>query len=156
MPQVLERPVAFGVVALLLAIATVTDLRERRVPLWLTTGGIALALAWAALTGGLDGQHGLMASGLGLLAGLLILSPFVLIGIVRGHDAIGLGDILLLGVIGAWLGWVFVLWCTWWMSLAGGLLGIVALLRKQRTFPYVPALLLGFLAATFIPGTLGR
>lgn len=156
MTHVLERPVAFGVVALLLAIATVTDLRERRVPLWLTTGGIALALAWATLTGGLDGPHGLMASGLGLLAGLLILSPFVVIGLVRGHDAIGLGDILLLGVIGAWLGWVFVLWCTWWMSLAGGLLGIVALLRKQRTFPYVPALLLGFLAATFLPSAIGR
>ena len=156
MPQVLERPVAFAVVALLVAIATVTDLRERRVPLWLTTGGIALALTWAAVTAGIDGPHGLIASGLGLLAGLLILSPFVVIGIVRGHDAIGFGDILLLGVIGAWLGWVFVLWCTWWMSLAGGLLGIVALLRKQRTFPYVPALLLGFLAATFLPNTLGR
>ena len=144
MAQLGERPVAFAVVAALLVIATVTDLRARRVPLWLTRGGIAAGLLWAGLTGGLDG---LRESGLGLL----ILSPFVLIGLARGHEAVGLGDVLLLGVIGAWHGWVFVLWCTWWMSLAGGLLGIVALLRKQRTFPYVPALLLGFVAATLRP-----
>ena len=159
MPQVGERPVAFVVVALALAIATVTDLRERRVPLWLTSGGIVLALVWAAFLDAVWGPHTgeasavgayhyLRESGLGLLAGLLILSPFVLIGLLRGHEAVGLGDVLLLGVIGAWHGWVFVLWCTWWMSLAGGLLGLVALLRKQRTFPYVPALLLGFIATT--------
>jgi prepilin peptidase CpaA len=160
MSQVIERPVAFAVVAVVLAIATVTDLRERRVPLWLTAGGIVLALVWAVVggtfgagAGAVGGEVGMILreSGLGLLAGLLILSPFVVIGMLRGHEAIGLGDILLLGVIGAWLGWVFVLWCTWWMSIAGGLLGIVALVRKQRTFPYVPALLLGFIATALIP-----
>ena len=153
MPLVGDRPVAFVVVALALAIATVTDLRERRVPLWLTGTGISAALLWAGVTGGIDG---LRESGLGLLAGLLILSPFVLIGLARGHEAVGLGDVLLLGVIGAWHGWVFVLWCTWWMSLAGGVLGLVALLRKQRTFPYVPALLLGFIAATLSQSGVGR
>src|SRR5688500_3586174 len=99
MPQVGERPIAFAVVAIALLIATVTDLRERRVPLWLTGSGIAGALVWAGLT---DGTDGLRASGLGLLAGLLILAPFVLIGMLRGHEAVGLGDVLLLGVIGAW------------------------------------------------------
>ena len=148
MTQLGERPVAFAVVALALAIATVTDLRERRVPLWLTVPGIAGGLLWGALTGGADG---LRHSGFGLLAGLLILSPIVAIGRLRGHEPIGFGDILLLGLIGAWHGWVFLLWCTWWMSLAGGLLGLIALLRKQSTLPYVPALLLGFIAATLRP-----
>ena len=150
--QVLERPVPFAVVAVVLAIATVTDLRARRVPLWLTASGITLGLVWGVVSAGMDG---LRESGLGLLAGLLILSPFVLIGLARGQESIGLGDVLLLGVIGAWLGWGFLLWCTWWMSLAGGLLGVIALLRKQRTFPYVPALLLGFIAATLVTSAIG-
>ena len=160
MTQIMERPVAFAVVAAVLLITTVTDLRERRVPLWLTAGGIALALVWAALAGPLTGTgdalSGLRESGLGLLAGLLILSPIVLIGRLRGHEPIGYGDILLLGVIGAWHGWVFVLWCTWWTSLAGGLLGLLALLRKQSTLPYVPALLLGFIAASLLPAGSGQ
>src|SRR5687768_9129431 len=98
MPQVGERPVAFVVVALALVIATVTDLRERRVPLWLTVSGIAAGLTAAAavqLLGaqlpawGASGYVDLRESGLGLLAGLLILSPFVLIGLARGQDAVG-------------------------------------------------------------------
>lgn len=148
-----EREATLGLVGVLLIIATVTDLRERRVPLWLTGSGIAGALVWAVVAGGV---HTLGESALGLVAGLLILSPFVAIGLLRGHEAVGLGDVLLLGVIGAWHGWAFVLWCTWWMSLAGGLLGLVALLRQQRTFPYVPALLLGFIAAALIPPGFGR
>lgn len=150
MPQVGERPVAFAVVAVVLAIATVTDLRERRVPLWLTVPGIAAGLAAGLVTGGMDG---LQRSGIGLLVGLLLLSPIVLIGRLRGHEPIGFGDILLLALIGAWHGWAFVLWCAWWMSLAGGVLGLIALLRKQSTLPYVPALLLGFVAATLRPPT---
>ena len=49
MPQVGERPIAFVVVAVVLSVATVTDLRERRVPLWLTGSGIATGLVWAAI-----------------------------------------------------------------------------------------------------------
>src|SRR5687768_5584635 len=117
MTQVLERPVAFAVVAVVLAIATVTDLRERRVPLWLTASGIALALVWGVASGDVDG---LRESGLGLLAGLLPLAPFVLICLRRGDGGMGGGDALLLGVVGAWLGWRLVLAVTWWGAIVGG------------------------------------
>jgi prepilin peptidase CpaA len=126
-----------AVVAVVMAISTVTDLRERRVPLWLTASTIAGGL----LTAGTMGGEALRESAIGLVVGLLLLAPFVALG------GIGMGDALLLGVVGTWLGWCFVLMTAWWGALAGGVLALVALLRKQRTFPYVPALAIGAMVA---------
>lgn len=121
----------------LLAIATYTDLTGRRVPLWLTLGGIAAGLIVAATRGG----PALQESALGLGVGVLALLPFV---ILKGF---GGGDALLLGAIGVWQGWFFVLWALWWTALAGGVLALVAWWRKQRSFPYVPAIAIGTLIA---------
>ena len=85
-----------------------------------------------------------------MVVGLLLLSPFVFLG------GIGIGDALLLGVVGTWLGWGFVLWTAWWGSMAGGVLALIAMLRKQRTLPYVPALAIGAIGALIAPFTLGR
>lgn len=123
------------VVMVVFGIATVTDLRARRVPLWLTMSAIAGALVVALLEGAAP------ASLVGLGVGVVVLLPFVLLG------GIGGGDALLLGVVGAWLGWHYVLLTVWWGALAGGVLALIALARKQRTFPYVPALALGALLA---------
>ena len=139
-------------VGVMMAIATVTDLRERRVPLWLTLGGIAGGLAVAAL----GGVERLGQAAIGLAVGGLLLAPFIAIGALRGEEGIGIGDALLLAVVGTWLGWAFVLSTAWWGSLAGGVLAVVALLRKQRAFPYVPALALGAVGAALLPLGIGR
>lgn len=132
-----------AVIVIVMAISTVTDLRERRVPLWLTASTIAGGLLTAATLGG----DVLRESMIGLVVGVLILAPFVALG------GIGAGDALLLGVVGTWLGWGFVVWTAWWGSLAGGALAVVAIARKKRSFPYVPALAIGALLAA---GTLAR
>lgn len=121
------------IVGVILMVATVTDLRRREVPGWLTFGGIAAGVLVAAMSG----ANALFASLLGLMAGGLIVLPFVLIG------AFGAADALLLAAVGAWKGPLFVLWTAWWMSLAGAVLAIVAWRRGQATFPYVPAVAIG-------------
>jgi len=139
-------PLAVLVLLTVLAICTVTDLRERRVPLWLTAGGILGGLLLAAGSGGVGGAA-LRQSGIGLVVGLLVLAPFVLLG------GIGLGDALLLGVVGTWFGWTFVLWTAWWASVAGAALAVVVLVvswtgkQRARTIPYVPAIAVGALGA---------
>lgn len=130
------------VVGAMLLVATVTDLRRREVPCWLTFGGITAGVVVAS-TNGADALH---VSVLGMLTGGLIILPFVLI------NAFGAGDVLLLAAIGAWMGPVFVLWTAWWTSLAGAMLAIVAWRRGQVTFPYVPAIAIGAtLALTISP-----
>lgn len=126
-------PLATLVIGVLLLIATVTDIRRREVPGWLTSGGIGAGLLVAAA----HGPDVLLLSVIGLAVGGLLLLPFVILG------GFGAADALLLAAIGAWQGWQFVLWTAWWAALAGAGLAIGAWRRGQRTFPYVPAIAIG-------------
>ena len=125
------------VVVAIFAAATVTDIRSRRVPRWLTLGGMLLGVAFAMLSG----PESLLASMLGLIVGGALLLPFVLKG------GMGAADALLLAAGGAWLGWQPIVHVALWGALAGGILALVALARRRRSLPYAPALLVGALLA---------
>jgi prepilin peptidase CpaA len=132
--------VARLVTGAILAVALVTDIRERRAPLWLTAGGIAAALIAAALLG----THAVLASAWGAAVGVGVLLPLVLVG------WIGAGDALLLGAVGAWDGWHFAVSTALIGSVAGGVLGLVALRLHKRSLPYVPAFAVGALVTTLV------
>lgn len=129
----MNAPLDTLVVGGMLLVATLTDLRTREVPYWLTFGGIASGVVVAAI----HGPDALIVSLLGMLVGGSIVMPFVVLG------AFGAADALLLAAIGAWTSPVFVLWTAWWMSVAGGALATIAWHRGQATFPYVPAIFVG-------------
>ena len=120
-------------VLFLVGTATVTDLRRREVPTWLTVGGGLAGLLAATVCG----WQALAPSLLGLAVGGLLLLPFVRAG------GFGAGDALLLAAIGAWQGWQFVLWTAWWAAVVGAGLALLAWRHGQRTIPYVPAVALG-------------
>jgi len=141
---------AWGGLLALLGVAAVCDLRSRRVPLWLTGGGIALGVLLAAW----EGPPALRASLAGAAVGGLVFLPFVLRGWLGGADA------LLLAAVGAWQGWRMALWTAWWTAPAGAALALgvwawrLWRLREQRDaaarrgaraepFAYVPAVLAG-------------
>lgn len=132
--------VATPAVLVLLMAATVSDLRRRQVPAWLTFGGTGAGVLVAAVSG----WEALQISLIGALVGGLLLMPFVLI------RAFGPADALLLASIGAWHGGQVALWTAWWAALVGAVLAIVAYRRGQRTFAYVPAIALGAVLALFI------
>jgi leader peptidase (prepilin peptidase)/N-methyltransferase len=95
-----------GLALVMLAIATI-DARWFIIPNELSAAGFALALINAAVLA----QDGIAAAvGMALLRGavvaLLFLALRMLYRRVRGRDGIGLGDVKLAGVMGAWLGWV--------------------------------------------------
>jgi len=128
------------VVGILLVVATVADLRTRRIPLWLTVGGSGAGLIVGAVTGFASFEVSLM----GFAVGTVLFVPFVLRGGFGGADA------LVLGMVGAWLGWPLVLWAAWWAAIAGGGLAIVVWSRGRRTLPYVPAIAIGTGIALFV------
>lgn len=132
---------AMPALIILLGAATVADLRERLIPAWLTFGGIIVGLLVSAA----NGPSTLAASLIGMTVGALLLLPFVALG------GFGLADALLLAAIGAWKGWQFVLLAAWWAAICGAVLAAIAWRRGQRTFPYVPAILLGAVLALVVP-----
>ena len=131
-----------------LGVATLCDVRTRRVPVWLSVGGIVAGLVGAALSG----PEALRLSLFGVVAGGLVFLPFVLRRWLGGADA------LLLATVGAWQGWRVALWAAWWTALAGGLvaIGVWAWRRHQggatrnQPFPYVPAIFAGTALALFL------
>jgi prepilin peptidase CpaA len=121
-------PVTSGVVYVVLScalvvvagIAAATDLRSRRIPNWLTLGGLTLALlvrmglGWSAL---LDGMGG---AGAGLALGFLL---FALGGF-------GAGDAKLLMAIGAFMGWSRLPGAILAIGVAGGVLALAESARR--------------------------
>ena len=127
---------ATAILAFLLLTAAGFDLAHRRIPNWLTLSGLLLGLLWHAITGG--GPDLVFAlEGLGV-AGLTV--------ILWMAKALGAGDVKLLGVIGVWMGPVFLLWALLGTIFAGGLLALaLVVIRRTRVgrMPLAPAVALG-------------
>jgi prepilin peptidase CpaA len=80
---------------IVLAVATFTDLRNRRIPNWLV---LPFMLAGIAVSGWLHGWHGIGQSFAGLGLGVLIYGFLFWLG------GMGAGDVKLCAAIGAWIG----------------------------------------------------
>ena len=108
-------------------LAAVWDIAQRRIPNWLIVSGLILGFAFSAQSGGFVG---LGLSLLGALLGLLVLiGPFAL-------RWMGGGDVKLVMVCGAFLGWEGVIHVVLVGTVLHGLMGfgVLALcaVRKAR------------------------
>ncbi|MBL0157199.1 MAG: prepilin peptidase [Bryobacterales bacterium] len=91
--------------------ASVTDLRNRTVPNWLTCPAILCGLLWYGITGGLRGAGFSLA---GAMVGFGSLLVFFLMGNMGG------GDVKLLAAFGALVGPGLVFQALIWIALLGG------------------------------------
>lgn len=98
-----------------LAVATFTDLRSRRIPNWLVLPFMAAGIV---ISGWLHGWHGTERS----LAGLL-LGGFLL-GIISWLGGMGMGDVKLFAAIGAWIGPGQLMIALVMTSIAGGVMAL--------------------------------
>ncbi len=128
---------AFGLLAAMLIVASVTDVRSGKVYNWLTLPaagiGIGLAVAFGVYHAGLEGAlDGLRDSVLAMVAGLLIL------GLVCGAGGMGWGDVKLLGAFGAIsASWQCVVSAMIYSFVIAALMALVVMIRHglvKRTF----------------------
>ena len=111
------------VIAIGMSVATVVDLRTRRIPneLTATLAGIGVGLAAAGVSG-----VPLWASALGFGAGLALMMPGHVLG------ATGAGDVKLMAAFGAIVGPGLVIKAFLFTAIAGGVLAIVVAIRRRR------------------------
>jgi leader peptidase (prepilin peptidase)/N-methyltransferase len=140
--------VAFGFVTTLLVV-TVIDLDHRIIPDAISLPGIAAGFVLS-----LRGVPGPLSSGLGILLGTgLLLGVAWAYEIWTGREGMGGGDVKLLGMIGAFLGWPSVPFTLLVSSLAGSIVGIALMWwtgsDSKYAIPFGPFLSLGAVLYVF-------
>jgi prepilin peptidase CpaA len=131
---------AFGICAVYLIAAFITDLRSMKIPNVLT---VSAMLSGPVYHGVLDGWKGLFFSLQGLGAGFLILLIMYFIG------AVGAGDVKLFGGIGAWTGLWFTLQGIMYSVLFAGVIGLLILLWRRETMKRIRNVV-GSIAGVFV------
>lgn len=114
-------PLATASLAFLLVASAISDLRRHRIPNPISLGGIALAFLLQSANHGADGA--LIALG-GLSAGFLV---FV---VPYAFSATGAGDVKLMMMVGAFLGWTHTLNAAVATLFIGALMGVAVLAAR--------------------------
>ncbi len=173
------RPVYHALLIVLLIAATATDLRTYYILDAITLNGAVLAVLLATLSGDLQmchlwvdwsqeipqlrgpyipgwlaehpHWHGLAWSAAGLVAGAGVTwIARAVSSLVLGQEALGFGDVTLMGMIGAFIGWQAVLIVFLLAPLCAIAAGIVVRLCSSRTYvPYGPYLSLAAVVVLF-------
>ena len=141
-------------------IATFVDFEHRIIPDEVTLNGCLAGLilsffiptlqdvapiSWAAREWALGRATLGMLIGGGLMYGMGVLGEWIF-----KKEALGGGDVKLMAMVGAFLGWKVALLAFFIAPLFGAVYGIIEKIRtKESTIPYGPFLILGTLAAFF-------
>ena len=143
-------PVAYVYAGMLsaLIVITGTDLSHTMIPDAVTLPGIVVGLLCAAVIlpiGLVDSLLGVALGG-GILWALAWVSPYVF-----GKEGMGGGDIKLMAMVGAFIGWQPVLLAIMIGSFLGSVVGVgliaVGILRRDQYIPFGPFLAAGSLLA---------
>jgi leader peptidase (prepilin peptidase)/N-methyltransferase len=137
-----------------LILGTFVDFEHLIIPDRVTLGGIAAGLILSAVTPALHNEtrllSGLLSSFIGAAVGWGLLWAVAVGGtLVFRKEAMGFGDVKLLGAIGAFLGWRAVLFVIMLSSAMGSIVGLTLVFSRrkemQSKIPYGPYLSLAAL-----------
>lgn len=129
--------VSLCLLATVLTVAVYHEVRENRIPNWLTYSGMALGVGLAAL----GGKVALFSSLAGLVVGFGFLFVFFLFGGVGG------GDVKLMGAAGSLMGFSLIQPAVVFTTIIGAVLAILMLLWHRNFWGY-----LGYRFGRWIPG----
>jgi leader peptidase (prepilin peptidase)/N-methyltransferase len=146
---------AYGLLYSALLVVAGTDLTHKIIPNVITFPGIVVGLISAATIlpqGFVNGLIGLLVGG-GILWFLAWVSPYLF-----GKEGMGGGDIKLLAMIGAFLGWKPALMTIMVGSVLGALVGVTLIgarvIKREDYIPFGPFLVVGAVVALFFGQTI--
>ena len=129
-----------------LVVVTFIDLKYQIIPNAISLPGIAVGFGAAYFMPSV----GLYSSGIGIIMGGGILLAIALSYLVlTGRNGLGIGDVKLLAMIGAFVGWQGVLVTIFTASFVGALIGVVIIIKYGKSakfkMPFGPFLAFGAL-----------
>lgn len=169
LPYAVEELVVWWIWMALMIVGTFIDFDHQLLPDFVTVGGMVLGVAAAAANTAIsiattrigspdwrDFSCGLIMSVAGLLSGLGIMWLIRFLGTKAfGREAMGMGDVLLMGAIGSLFGPVAVFFCLMVSALLGSMVGLgmiivsKAKLGKFVAIPYGPYICMACLVWMF-------
>lgn len=143
----------------LLALALI-DLDTMTLPVALMQSGLIAGLVFQGVTGWADSgsvaetTSQLMIGVLGAVVGIWVFDlTYIFALFAFGQEAMGKGDAMLAAMMGAWLGWKYLLLASFLACVIGALIGggavALGLLKRRQPMPFGPFLALGALLAAF-------
>ncbi len=146
---------AYALLLSTLIVVTFIDLDHQIIPNEITFPGMPLGLIAAATVlpiGWLDSLIGLLCGG-GVLFFVVWISPYIF-----GREGMGMGDVKLLAMLGAFLGWKATLLTLLLGSFSGAVVGgglmATKLIKRSEPIPFGPFLALGAVLALFFGDSL--
>jgi leader peptidase (prepilin peptidase)/N-methyltransferase len=141
-----------GYFAFIAALVTITfiDLDHQLIPDAISLPGVAVGLLFSVVTPRLTFMSSVVGAGIG--AGVLLA---VALGykVMTGREGMGGGDIKLLAMIGAFLGWRSVPFTLFAASCVGSIIGVVTMVQRradgQLALPFGPFLAFGAVCYLF-------
>ena len=112
------------VLLVVLLAAAVFDVRYRRIPNWLTLGGVLMGIAMNAVIGPPLAGVGFALAGLGVAFGIYVL--------LYALHAMGAGDVKLMAAVGALVGWERWFGIFFVTALIGGVMALILVLARGR------------------------
>lgn len=123
-------PINACVLVVMLLAASYFDIKEKRIPNFITFTGVILGMIIAIISGGFEG---LQFSLIGFLFGIAaFFIPFA-------FNMMGAGDVKLMGAIGALMGWKFSLSVIVYAAIAGGIIAVVIAIWNKRLVTIIMA-----------------
>ncbi|MEM7770859.1 MAG: prepilin peptidase [Cyanobacteria bacterium P01_A01_bin.37] len=154
-------PTVFGMwvfLSWLLALSLI-DIDTLTLPSQLTKSGLVLGALFQGTLGWLDGQLSgavlyVFGSVIGMVLGLWLFDLITILGsAVFGQTAMGGGDAKLAAMMGAWLGWKYLLLASFLACFLGALIGggamVFGRMKRRQQMPFGPYLALGAAITVF-------
>jgi len=133
-----------------LLVIIVIDIHHQIIPDVISLPGIILGVLFSFVSPTVTWQSSLIGL---LVGGGVLYAVAFLYFMLRKVDGMGGGDIKLLAMIGAWLGWQSLPFVIFASSLSGSIVGLIAMLYQKKggrtRIPFGPFLSLSALAYTF-------
>jgi leader peptidase (prepilin peptidase)/N-methyltransferase len=146
---------AYSALTCALMVAAFIDINTGEIPDEITLGGtaagLAVACAFPAVFDAVSRMAALKYSVLGILAGGGSIFAMGAMGsLAFKKEAMGGGDVKMMAMVGAFIGWKLVLLAFFIAPIFGAVVGVFAKVRRgSETIPYGPYLSLGALIAVF-------